>query len=800
MPKRVSNNVLLLISLIFFFTTITNLVLLYKAIPEVPTGKAASGQGDVFLCISHNITIISSSFEASEYEAFYDVLVITNPDSRQISYYENFTIFEIGHGSGIMSFTPQFGNAGVHPVLFWIYENNPYCGIHNITKVINFTINRVAKDSDLEIWDDTDAKGGGQTRYVYENVTFYANYTDASTGYSINGSDTACSFTHNRSGQRSTPVDMTFNRTLRLYTTKTHFTRPGFKEYNVTCVSPTHNFSTRLITDNLTITNRPPVLVFPLPNETMYMNTMLSGRDLDDYFMDPDGDFMTYNTTPVSNINIIISSNTHVISYVPDPDWFGSRLTMFYAYDTFLARADSNVVNVTVVYREPPPIPPPAGASGGAGGGGGAGVVSPCIPDWKCTDWERCLPAGFQRRKCTDFNECNTDWMKPNETQLCTYIPTCSDLIRNQGEEGVDCGGPCPPCPTCEDGIKNGGELGIDCGGICYPCGNCTNGIKDCHNGSCELGIDCSGPCSACHTCEDGIQNQNELGIDCGGPCMPCPTCRDSLKNGDERGVDCGGDQCRPCLFVEFPGGISRGLIPFILILILLIAMIGYVSYQLHRHVHKVITKTSVFAMRLRRRLGLVEKPIPALLKLRASSLLAVRRFERGLTRGSPVTVAKDLDDSFVMFAKRMIHAEGSLTHQELIKRIGTSKLSRVKRAALASYLKRIEKVKYSGYDISKPSLKALLTEAREIIDATTPSVSKKEEARAMTAAKPDTVKPLLAEMRAAIAAKDVSGAAGKYKQIKKEFSKLSPEDQKRIMPSISREYKRLTKIIQENK
>ena len=50
--------------------------------------------------------------------------------------------------------------------------------------------------------------------------------------------------------------------------------------------------------------------------------------------------------------------------------------------------------------------------------------------------------------------------------------PTCSDGIQNQGETGIDCGGPCPPCPppTCSDGIQNQGETGIDCGGPCPPC------------------------------------------------------------------------------------------------------------------------------------------------------------------------------------------------------------------------------------------------------------------------------------------------------------------------------------------
>ena len=53
-------------------------------------------------------------------------------------------------------------------------------------------------------------------------------------------------------------------------------------------------------------------------------------------------------------------------------------------------------------------------------------------------------------------------------------LPTCYDNIQNQGETGVDCGGPCHECenqePTCDDGIKNQDETGIDCGGKCPPC------------------------------------------------------------------------------------------------------------------------------------------------------------------------------------------------------------------------------------------------------------------------------------------------------------------------------------------
>lgn len=102
--------------------------------------------------------------------------------------------------------------------------------------------------------------------------------------------------------------------------------------------------------------------------------------------------------------------------------------------------------------------------------------------------------------------------------------PTCSDGIQNQGETGIDCGGPCTPCATCSDGIQNQGETGVDCGGPCTPCqtASCTDGIQN----QGETGVDCGGPCPACPqppSCTDGIQNQGETGVDCGGPCPACP-------------------------------------------------------------------------------------------------------------------------------------------------------------------------------------------------------------------------------------------------------------------------------------
>lgn len=52
--------------------------------------------------------------------------------------------------------------------------------------------------------------------------------------------------------------------------------------------------------------------------------------------------------------------------------------------------------------------------------------------------------------------------------------PTCDDGIKNGGETGIDCGGPCGPCgQTCDNGLKDGDETGVDCGGSCPNV--CTN-------------------------------------------------------------------------------------------------------------------------------------------------------------------------------------------------------------------------------------------------------------------------------------------------------------------------------------
>jgi hypothetical protein len=176
--------------------------------------------------------------------------------------------------------------------------------------------------------------------------------------------------------------------------------------------------------------------------------------------------------------------------------------------------------------------------------------------------------------------------------------PTCFDEVKNQGEVGIDCGGPCPDClPTCDDRVLNGTEQFIDCGGEdCVPCATCLDNIQNAHwkfdpnltmadfnsNDSVgmaggvlwrlvlERGVDCGVPCdSLCQsTCDDGIQNGDEQGVDCGGTncpttCFPA-TCGDGLQNGQETGIDCGAPGCPDCPMPTCNDGIQNTHIEYV--------------------------------------------------------------------------------------------------------------------------------------------------------------------------------------------------------------------------------------------
>ncbi|CAF4462604.1 unnamed protein product, partial [Rotaria socialis] len=171
---------------------------------------------------------------------------------------------------------------------------------------------------------------------------------------------------------------------------------------------------------------------------------------------------------------------------------------------------------------------------------------------------------------------------------------TCLDIVINQDETDLDCGGStCPQCidtklcsaasdcvsgvcssnicqaPTCRDGVKNQDETDIDCGGSTCP--QCPND-KICSVGSDCISRTCSSNMCQASTCSDGVKNQDETDMDCGGSICPqcvdtklcnvapdcvsgvclsnicrAPTCSDGVINQDETDMDCGGSTCPGC-------------------------------------------------------------------------------------------------------------------------------------------------------------------------------------------------------------------------------------------------------------
>ena len=194
-------------------------------------------------------------------------------------------------------------------------------------------------------------------------------------------------------------------------------------------------------------------------------------------------------TSPVSfSMNVGNTQQFNITSEDPDNDptsneWFVDNVNILnnsinYSYTPGAARTtnisvrvnDTDVVNDTHEWRVTVNAASggSTGGESGTGGGGGGG----CVEVWECEEWGPCLFHGKNTRRCTDKNNCRTEFSKPGLEQDCKYEtkPGCSDGILNQDEILVDCGGICKPCPTCTDGIQNQKEESVDCGGPCDPC------------------------------------------------------------------------------------------------------------------------------------------------------------------------------------------------------------------------------------------------------------------------------------------------------------------------------------------
>ena len=156
-----------------------------------------------------------------------------------------------------------------------------------------------------------------------------------------------------------------------------------------------------------------------------------------------------------------------------------------------------------------------------------------------------------------------------NSKKQCEYGnagPSCTDNIQNQGETGIDCGGPCPSCnnlPTDQklpcDQCEKSGECGQSCSN--------SNGESVCRIGK------CNGNEFACHivggTCTDGSNppsNSTQPPTSTKPPCPEGPvqgddfvySCQSSCKQGQtsQPSYQCSGTKVC-CREREYQGGSS---------------------------------------------------------------------------------------------------------------------------------------------------------------------------------------------------------------------------------------------------
>jgi cysteine-rich repeat protein len=148
----------------------------------------------------------------------------------------------------------------------------------------------------------------------------------------------------------------------------------------------------------------------------------------------------------------------------------------------------------------------------------------------------------FSRARTTPYGNSLFDFAIYGDTNVSCGPPqtSCGNGVVELGEQCDDgnlvdddtCSSSCIVA-SCADGALNQGETGVDCGGPCAACGFCGDGVQAageaCDDGNSVDDDTCRNNCVAA-TCVDGLRNQGETAPDCGGPCSPCGSGGDCLS------------------------------------------------------------------------------------------------------------------------------------------------------------------------------------------------------------------------------------------------------------------------------
>lgn len=567
-----------------------------------------------------------------------------------------------------------------------------------VVDVSDFATYQLVNNANYDIWDITDSNRtpGNQTKYKNQQVEFFLNLS--ANNIPLNSSDISCLIRFNITNNFTVYSQMVFgNRSLYEYNRS--FSAPGVYRWEVICNSTEDEYFSIFDFDNITISNRAPRLIKNLPNITMEEDTVaLYVNDLNDYFVDPEGDRITFSVSYMPNVMTEIIGQRSILIR-PARDWNGNRTFVVYATDEFGLQNISNWIYLKVIDMPEPPQPPRP-YDGGGGGSSGTSYYEiekenpECNDEWVCSDWGECMfrwtwnatgletnldemvllneNDGIRSRSCYDQNNCDYYWKKPNETEPCFYVPTCRDSIRNQNETGVDCGGPCPTCFTCADGIQNQGEEDIDCGGPCPACPSCFDGIMNCHDGHCEKGIDCGGPCS--NVCPEEES--------------PAP---------------------RLDLFTT------------IMIGLLMLALF----FTFYLFIRPYLVRIYIGLMTLKKRKEVA--PEATLLEIETHYLAMLEELRKRAARANPAKVSGELNSLFRKFLMIAFKVKEESTLEELSVIVRKTKLPAILRMALVTYIGEIAKMGYSKALIERKEIISHIDRAKELLDLIVRNIPKEE-------------------------------------------------------------------------
>jgi hypothetical protein len=458
-----SNNIIALLALIFMLVSVLSDFVVYREAKGItkPTGQAFS-LGYVQICINQPPIInISCAPNATAYRLYHCHINATDPNADPLTFRYNSSVAS-GNSSEIL-FTPTNAMVGRH-IFNITVDDNLGCANSIRSKLFNVTVHwqyplnitgYQPNGSKLPSFPKVNLQENKSLKF---NVSFLHSENESVTAYWL-----VNLVIKNTSSYKDTIVPKKTSYVLR-----TNFSSTSLHNLTIRLKDPfnlTSNLTWKL---NVTNVNRRPRFIVQIPAQDWYKDQSKGAFYLNDFVYDPDTDDtlsfnITYLVVPHYIFAQILPGNNYVIFSQP-AGWIGTENVYFTVTDNWGASDNSNNVTLSVVDL-PPNLYPPQETAGSGGGG-----KPRCIEEWFCQKWGPCVNNKTMTRRCLDLNNCGTNLRKPNETSRCVYIPQCYDGIQNQNEDGIDCGGPCPPCSTCFDRIQNQGEDGVDCGGPCDPC------------------------------------------------------------------------------------------------------------------------------------------------------------------------------------------------------------------------------------------------------------------------------------------------------------------------------------------